>query len=44
MGFFGLEPANNLAASYDRATQSLTLYAKGDVSIFTSRITFKRVH
>ncbi|KAF8532916.1 hypothetical protein BDD12DRAFT_867840 [Trichophaea hybrida] len=42
MGFFGLEPADKLAASYEKATQTLTLYAEGTVPNFTSGITFNR--
>ncbi|KAF8243673.1 hypothetical protein K440DRAFT_611768 [Wilcoxina mikolae CBS 423.85] len=41
MGFFGLEPADKLAASYVAAT--LTLHAEGTVPNFTSGITFNRV-
>jgi hypothetical protein len=44
MGFFGLEPADKLTASYEKATHSLTLYAEGSVPNFTSGIIFNRVH
>ncbi|KAI4125673.1 MAG: hypothetical protein LQ347_005282, partial [Umbilicaria vellea] len=42
MGFFGLIPASELAASYNVRTRKLTLYAAGDVHEHTRAIAFHR--
>ncbi|TGE23930.1 hypothetical protein E5K00_01565 [Hymenobacter aquaticus] len=43
MGFLGLIPATDLAASYNVRTRQLTLFAKGEARDFTYGFTFDRV-
>ena len=42
MGFLGLIPASKLAAGYNPLTQTLTLYAQGEVQDYTAGIEFDR--
>jgi len=43
MGFLGLAPAADLAATYDPSEQVLTLFARGDAPNFSYGFEFKRV-
>ena len=43
MGFLGLAPADNLAATYDPAEQVLKLFARGEAPNFTYGFEFKRL-
>ncbi len=43
MGFYGIIPASKLAATYNVKSQTLTLYAEGEVKEFTYGFSFRRV-